>query len=156
MPPRPFCTPTESCEYHGTGTIQEICAPTPRSPSGPRKRPVHQRIVGKIPGVRMGRIDPAEGGEELPAFQLQIERQTGRLQKRFLDFDLGFVIVVEFENDVGEAFEVRIDRAIERELDVARVEAALLRIVIADFEAIEVARARISASANIPSNEMFM
>ena len=82
----------------------------------------------------MRRIDAAEGGEELSAFQLQIERQIRRLQKRFLDFDLGFVVVVEFEDDVGETFEVRIDRAIKRELDVAGVESALLRIVIAHFD----------------------
>ena len=28
-----------TCEYHGTGSVQEICAPTPRNPSGPSKRP---------------------------------------------------------------------------------------------------------------------
>ena len=62
----------------------------------------------------MGRINSAECGEELSGFQLQIERQTGRLQERFLDFDFGLVVIVELENDVGESFEIRIDRAVER------------------------------------------
>ena len=73
---------------------------------------------------------------------MQVEWEIRRLQKRFLHFDSGFVVVVELEDNVGEAFEIRIDRAIEGELDVARVKAALLRIVIADFDAIEVARRR--------------
>src|SRR5437588_10986539 len=90
----------------------------------------------------MGRIDSAERGEELSGFQLKIERQTGRLQERFLNLRFGLVVVVELENDIGATFEVRIDRAVERELDVARVEPALLRIVIADFDVVEIARAR--------------
>src|SRR5207253_4020369 len=90
------------------------------------------------------RTDSAERGEELSGLQLQVERETGRLQERFLDFDLGLIVVVELENNIGEAFEVRINRAVKRELDVAGVEAALLRIVIAHFDVIEVSRARIS------------
>ena len=91
MLPRPFCTPKINCEYHGTGTVQEICAPTPRNPSEPSKRPCTSGVVGEIPGVRMGRIDPAEGGEKLPAFDLQIptaDRSFAgtlpRLRPRFL------------------------------------------------------------------------
>ena len=103
---------------------------------------MHERIVGEIPGVRMGRIDAAEGGEKLAAFELQTARQVGRLHERFFDFDLGFVVVIELENDVGEPFEVGIDGAVERKLEVARVEAALLRIVVADFELIEIGIAR--------------
>ena len=63
------------------------------------------------------------------------------MQKCLLDFDLGFVVVVQFENNVGKTFEVRIDRAVKGELDVARIETALLRIVIANFDMIEIARA---------------
>src|SRR5207247_8683201 len=40
VPPRPFCPAKISCEYQGSGSVQEICAPTPRNPSGPRKRPL--------------------------------------------------------------------------------------------------------------------
>ena len=65
---------------------------------------------------------------------MQTERQVRCLHKRFLDLDLGSVVVVEFEDDVGETFEVRIDRAIEGELDIAGIESALLRIVIAHFD----------------------
>ena len=66
------------------------------------------------------------------------------MQERFLDFHLGLVVVVQLENDVGETFEVRIDRAGERQLDITRIEAALLRIVIAHFDVIEIARAGVS------------
>ena len=104
----------------------------------------HDRIIRKIPGVRMRWIDPAERGEELAGFELQIKRQTRRLQERFFDFDLGLVVVVELEHNVGESFEVGIDCAVEGQLDVARVEPALLRIVVANFYVVEVARARVS------------
>src|SRR5881227_3808682 len=102
------------------------------------------RRVRKIPCMRMCWVDPAKRGEELPGFQLQIERQTRRLQKRFFDLDFGPVVVVELEHDVGKALKVGIDGTVERELDVARVEPALLRIVIAYFDMIEIARARVS------------
>ena len=92
--------------------------------------------------MRMDRVDTSERSEELAGLKLKIERQTGRLQERFLNFDFRFVIVVELENNVGETFEVGIDRSVERELDVARVESTLLRIVVADFDVIEIARAR--------------
>ena len=87
---------------------------------------------------------------------MQIERQVRGLHEGFLDFDLGFVVVVQFEDDVGEPFEVRIDCAIKGELDIARIESALLRIVIADLD-VRSDRVRSNpARANIPSNEMFM
>ena len=89
----------------------------------------------------MGWIDSPKRRKELAAFHLEIEWQIRRLEKGFLHFDLGLVVVIEFENDVGETFEVGIDRAVERELDVAGVESTLLRIVIANFDVIEVARA---------------
>ena len=90
----------------------------------------------------MSRIDAAEGVEELSAFELQSVRQTRRLEKRFFKLDLGFVVVVELEHDVREPFEVRIDRAIERDLSIAPIEAALERIVIAHFEPIQMTIAR--------------
>src|SRR6266567_4877449 len=105
-----------------------------------------QRVIRKIPNVRMLWIQPAEGGEELATLQLQTERQVRCLHKRFFDFDLGFIVVIEFENNVGEPFEVRIDRAIEGELDITGVESALLRIVIAHFDVRQIACARSSES----------
>src|SRR5436305_4269870 len=90
----------------------------------------------------MRRVDPAERGEELSGFQLQIEWQTRRLQERFFNFDISVVVVVEFEDNVGESFEVGINCAIEREFDVARVESALLRIVIPALDVTEIACAR--------------
>ncbi len=92
----------------------------------------------------MNRIEPAERRKELSAFQLQIERQARRLHECFFDFDLGFIVVIQFENNIGEPFEVRVDRAVERQLDVARVETTLLRIVIAYFDVVEIGRAGIS------------
>ena len=82
----------------------------------------------------MSRIDPTEWREKLATFKLQVERKIGRLEKCFLDFDLGFVVVVQLEHDVGEALKVGIDRSIESELDIAGVKSALLRIMIADFD----------------------
>ena len=80
----------------------------------------------------------------MSAFQLQIEWQVRRLHECFFDFDLGFIVVVQFENNIGEAFEVRINRSVERELDVAGVESALLRIMITYFNVIKIGRAGIS------------
>ena len=97
--------------------------------------------VGEFPSVRMNRVDPTERRKELSGFKLQVERQIGGLHERFFDFNLGFVVVIEFEDNVGESFEVRIDRAIECEFDVARVEPALLRIVVANLDVIQIARA---------------
>src|SRR5215469_12485598 len=89
-------------------------------------------------------IEPPECGKELSALQLKVERQTRCLHECFFNFDFGFVVVVQFENNVRETFEVRIHRPVKRELDVARVETALLRIMIAYFNVIEVTRTRIS------------
>src|SRR5256885_7700943 len=99
--------------------------------------------VGEFPSVRMNRVDPTERRKELSGFKLQVERQIGGLHERFFDFNLGFVVVIEFEDNVGETLEVGIDRAVERELDVAGVESALHRIVVADFNAIEMFVARV-------------
>src|SRR4051794_6277436 len=90
----------------------------------------------------MRRIEAAERGEELPAFQLQTERKARRLEECFFELDLRLVIVVELQDDVREAFEERIDSAIECDLRIAGVEAALLRIVVADFDVVNVTRAR--------------
>ena len=85
----------------------------------------------------MLRIDAAERREELPALDLQIPRQRGRLHERLLHLQRGLVGVIELEDDVREPLEIRVHRAVERQLRIARVEAALLRIVVADFEPIE-------------------
>ena len=89
-------------------------------------------------------INPAERGEELSGFELKIEGQARRLQERFFDFDIGVVVVVELEDDVGEPFEIGIDRSVERKFDVARVESALLRIVVSALDIVEIARGRAS------------
>ncbi len=87
----------------------------------------------------MDRIISAERGEELPGFELQVVGKVCSLKERFLNFHFGLVVVTKFEDDVGEAFEVRIDCTVEGELDVTRVEPALLRVVIANFDMVEVA-----------------
>src|SRR4051794_17975546 len=91
--------------------------------------------------MRMSRIDSTEGSEELTGFDLEIEWKTGCLKERFLHFDLGLVVVIQLEHDVGKALEVGIDRSIESELDIAGVKSALLRIMIADLDVIEILRA---------------
>src|SRR3954468_14541829 len=90
----------------------------------------------------MGRVDAAERVEELSAFYLQAEGQVCCLEEGFFQLDLGFVVVIELQDDVREAFEIRVDRAIEGDLGIASIEATLLRIVVADFELIEMAIAR--------------
>src|SRR5437762_13186093 len=92
----------------------------------------------------MRRVQATERGKELPGFQLQVERKASRLHECFFDFDVGFIVVVQLENDVGETFEVRINRPVKGELYVAGIEAALLRIMITHFDVIEVSRAGIS------------
>src|SRR5438034_6633595 len=92
----------------------------------------------------MRRVQATEGGEELPGFQLQIIGQARGLHERFLDFDVGFIVVVQLENDIGETFEVGINRTVKGELYVAGIEAALLRIVITYFDVIKILRAGIS------------
>ena len=97
----------------------------------------------------MRRIEAAELGEELTAFRLQSPRKVCRLHERLLDLDRRFVVVVELEHDVGKALEVRIDRAVQGQLRVARVEATLLRIMVADLDIVEVARARVGQRSDV-------
>src|SRR5438067_12913169 len=92
----------------------------------------------------MRRIQSAERGEELSAFQLEVKRQAGRLHECFFDFHFRLIVVIQLENDVRKTFEVRIDRTVKRQLGVTRVEAALLRIVIANLDVMEIACAGIS------------
>src|SRR5438046_7908942 len=94
--------------------------------------------------MRMNRVQPTKGGKELPGFQLEIIGQVRRLHECFFNFDLGFVVVIQLENDVGEAFEVRIDCAVKRKFGVTRVEAALLWIVVANLDVMEISGTGIS------------
>src|SRR5207247_10696088 len=82
--------------------------------------------------------------EKLARLQLQIERQTSCLHERLFNFNLVFIVVIQFENDVREPFEVRIDRPIKRQLNVPRVKTALLRIMIANFDVIQISGTGIS------------
>src|SRR2546430_135806 len=107
---------------------------------------MNKRRIGEIPRVRMGGINPAEGGEELAPFQLQVKGQAGGLQECFFGLDAGLIIVVELEDDIGETFEVGIDRAVKSQLDVPSVEAALLRVVVAYLHVVKIARARAGQS----------
>jgi hypothetical protein len=91
----------------------------------------------------MNRVISTEGGKELSSFHLKIEGQVCRLQECFFDFDLGLIVVIQFENNIRETLEVRVNRAVESELDIACVVSAMLRIVVANFVAIEIARARV-------------
>src|SRR5262249_48282747 len=108
-----------------------------------KKKTMHKRIVGEVPGVWVGRIDSAKGCEKLPAFDLQSPRQIGCSHERLFHFHIGFIVVVEFEDDVGEALKIGIDCTVESELKVSGIETALLGIVVTDFQAVEIAIARI-------------
>jgi len=89
----------------------------------------------------MSGIDPAECGEKLPGFHLEIEWQAGGLQECFLYLDFGFVVVIQLENDIREALEIRVHRAIECKFEIAGVKSALLRVVVPHLDMIKVARA---------------
>ena len=84
--------------------------------------------------MRVGRVEAAERGKELPTFGLQAVWQGSGLAERLLHLDRGFIVIVEFEDDVGESFEIRVHRSIQCQFDVAGVESALLRVVITHFE----------------------
>ena len=86
----------------------------------------------------MRSVQPAEVGKELPAFQLQIVWQARGLQESFLEFDLSLVVIVQQENDVREPLKVRFGCAIKREFGVACIEAALLGIVVANLDVMEI------------------
>ena len=92
----------------------------------------------------MGWINAAKGVEKLPGLDLQTKGQTRRLEKGLFKLDFGLVVVVELQNNVREAFEIRIDRAVDGDFRVAGIEAPLLRIVIADLDVGEITRARTS------------
>jgi hypothetical protein len=92
----------------------------------------------------MRRVDAAEGGEELAPFNC---KPNGRFVVCINASSTSTSVslsLIEFEDDVGEAFEVRIDRAIEGEFDIAGIETALLRIVIAYFDVRKIACGRSS------------
>src|SRR5882672_814269 len=84
--------------------------------------------------MRVLRILPSEGCEKLAAFNLQIRRKGCRLKVSFFQLDLGLIVFVELENDIGEALEVGIDRPIKRDLGVAQREPALDRIMVPKLE----------------------
>src|SRR5438874_13256992 len=99
---------------------------------------MNERSVCEVPRVRMHGIDAAKRREELPGFELKSPRQCRGLQEGFFDFDCGLVVVIELEDDVNETSKVGINRAVEHDLFISRVESAMLSVMIADFDAIEI------------------
>src|SRR5215216_2256013 len=77
---------------------------------GAKRTVQDDRRIDEGPRVRMLGILPTKVGEKLTGFELEIGRQRSRLKEGFLQFDRGFVVLVELENDIREALEVRIDR----------------------------------------------
>src|SRR4030095_6609900 len=84
---------------------------------GTKQPAIDEWRIGEIPHVWMLRVDAAKRGEELAALDLEAPRQRRRLHERFLGLNFGFVLVVEFEDDVREALEIRVDGAIERNFE---------------------------------------
>ena len=70
--------------------------------------------------MRMLRIVATKRREKLTSLELQIGRQRSRLQIRFLQFDVRLIIFVQLQNDIGETFEIRINRSIEGDFRVAQ------------------------------------
>src|SRR6185369_2456196 len=78
--------------------------------SGRNERLIHERPLMRVLGIL-----PAKGGEELARLDLELRRQRNRLEVSLLEFDLGLVVLVQLEDDIAVAFEIRIHRAIQRD-----------------------------------------
>ena len=96
--------------------------PQPFRTEQPRK---DKRLIDKSPLMRVLRILASESREELASFDLEILRQRGGLEIRLLELELGALVLIEFENDVGKALEIRINRSIQCDFGIAHGEAAL-------------------------------
>src|SRR6185369_3673643 len=92
---------------------------------------VDQVLIDELPLVWMLRIEAPELDELLSRLDLQIPRQRGGHQVGFLQLDAGFAVLIELEDDVAGAFEIRIDGTIEHHLGVRYRKPALQRIVVA-------------------------
>jgi hypothetical protein len=79
----------------------------------------------------VGRVEPAEAGQELTDPHLQVVRQRQRGAVGLLDLDAELA-----EDDVAIEAEVRIDRLADRHLELLQVEAAPGRVVPAGLEVV--------------------
>src|SRR5204862_7311173 len=99
------------------------------------ERPVQdERLVDERPLMRMLRVLPPEVGKKLAAFELEIGGQGSGLQIRLFQLDARFVVPIELEDNVSEAFEIGINRAVQRDFGVAQGETALDWIMIAELQ----------------------
>src|SRR5215213_172454 len=87
--------------------------------------PVHQRLIDEIPRVRVGRVEPAELGEELPRLRLEPMGQRRRRDIHLFELDLGLAFGRDLEDEVGLTAEVGVYRALEDGLDVLHREPPL-------------------------------
>ena len=102
-----------------------------RRPSGPNAR---VRMIGSSderPLMGVLRILTAKIRKELAGLGLKVEGQGSGKQISLFKFNFGFVVLVELENDIAEAFEVRVNRAVHRNFRVAKREPAIDGIMIA-------------------------
>ena len=76
VPPRPFCTPRSNCEYHDSGRVHDICAPTPLNPSGPNKRPCTIGASAKSQAWGWTALRRPKAAKNCPAFNCKL---NGRL-----------------------------------------------------------------------------
>ncbi len=110
---------------------------------GPRNNPLTRGVSAKSQVCGCVGFSRPKSAKNCPPFNCRLYGRLRGLQESFLEFDLGLVVVVQQENDVREPLEVGIDCAVKRQLGVARIEAALLRIVVADLDVIEIGGAGI-------------
>src|SRR4051812_41409576 len=84
--------------------------------------------------MRMLWILPPKIGKELPCLELKVLWQGGGLQICLLQFDFSALVFVEFEDQIGESFEIRIHRAIKSNFGIAQGKPALDWVVIAQLQ----------------------
>ena len=103
---------------------------------------VHEREIDEAPRVRVLGVEAAKVREELARAQLQIAGQRTRLGVCLLDLQCRSTARIDLVNKTRLTAEIRIDRAAENRFEILQREAALLRIVAAGLQFIEVGRGR--------------
>src|SRR4051812_36496448 len=87
-------------------------------------------------------ILPAELGEVLAEFQLQIGRQRCRKRVCLFQLDPRITGGIDFEDDVAESLEVRIDRSVQRNLGVGNRKSPNFGVVVPTLDRSDVGLGR--------------
>src|SRR5262245_47380573 len=105
-----------------------------RSPSGPNMRPLTSSWSTKSQACGCCWLSRPNSLKYWPAFPCRVPRGRRLQPIRFSELDRRLVVLVELEDDVRHALEVRVDRAVEEDLRVGHRETALVGVVVAELE----------------------